>query len=247
MGTVLYELLTGKPLFKCNSIYELIRKQSEPIDFPSDSKLPQAAKDLILSMLNSDYENRPECQKLLEYEFFEENCEQKYEEMERIQEEYLFISIDDKEENEIYTSKEKEGIDIKNSEYLEDPEENAFEFISVEIDFYVIEELLKMMIEYLLPQNTKICIYNYINYKVPMLISRVENISQEFYKYRAFQKPIELFREKLRELSYDISLLQVPIIQYDQRIDVNELDCVISSVSMHEAYLLSLVKMFVMI
>jgi serine/threonine protein kinase len=152
MGTVLYELLTKKPLFNCQSLSELIRLQNMPIKFPGDCRLPYEIKELILKMLSYQSDIRPDCTELLQNEFFDESNEEKYKEMEIFQKEYIFISSDaeeEEEEEEEEKEKEEENQDVvrsalEKSEYFEDSDEGVYELISIEINFFIAERKLQL-------------------------------------------------------------------------------------------------------
>jgi serine/threonine protein kinase len=69
LGTLSYEIMTGRPAFNCATLNELKRMQREPVNFPEDSQLSDEAKDIVTRMLTYDSASRPSFEELQSHPF----------------------------------------------------------------------------------------------------------------------------------------------------------------------------------
>jgi serine/threonine protein kinase len=69
LGTLSYEIMTGRSAFNCATLVELKRMQREPVAFPEDSQLSDEAKDIVNRMLTYDSASRPSFEELQNHPF----------------------------------------------------------------------------------------------------------------------------------------------------------------------------------
>lgn len=242
MGTVIYELLVGKSLFKCMNLTELIRKQAQPLKIPGDCKLSEEAIDVITNMLVKDPERRPSCEELLEFTFFQEGSEEKCREMEKIQDQYLFVS--DSLEEEV-KCEEVQDTGIENSEYFDEPDTNYFDIFSAEMSFFAIEELISLLQSDLyLPLHNYVTYY--LSYAIPKMQTDIESLSERFKKVQIFAHVFADFHSKLIKLTTEFTnfshgVLEIPDLEY-----IKDLETLISTLPKSKSYILSLVKHFIL-
>lgn len=73
VGVILYTLLIGKPPFQTKDVKAIYRRIRENrYEFPPDKEISTSAQELIMSILNSDPEQRPTLQAILKHQWFTE-------------------------------------------------------------------------------------------------------------------------------------------------------------------------------
>lgn len=195
-GIVFYEILTRKAPFNCSTMAELISKQNEQVTFPFTSSLPEEAKDLILSMINKNYELRPDCEALLRHSFFTQECEDAWIEIDRLKQEYVFVGNDSEEEEKKDPEKDEE---MQKSEYFEDYEENSFIMLNLELKIFIIEKLLNTSEQ--LDSQKKNCILTYLSPLVGKLILTLDDQYAENQGYKLIIEILEKLKKKLRKIA----------------------------------------------
>ena len=242
MGSVIYEILLGTPLFKCNTINDLIKQQGKPIVIPSSCKLPLEAIELITCMLNKNYEMRPTCAQLLQHEFLQDTCEIKCREMEEIQDQYIFVTESEEEEAK---SETLDKADMEKSELFDESEENLNDIYTTEIEFLIVEELLDFYNAYQIPVNMKQCIAFYLKKAADDLGRDLSNLENTYRRNQIIRDKVVLFTQRFTQTLSKIYKLDEICRETDFACYAQELDVLIGSVSKREAYVLSLVRHYI--
>ena len=97
LGTALYELLIGKPLYDCTSLPELIQAHQREIIIESSSKLSSHYKSLLCQCLSLNPEDRPTCREILQMTCFSDHFKLVEDEIEELnyEEQYDFLETQD--------------------------------------------------------------------------------------------------------------------------------------------------------
>ncbi|OMJ85630.1 hypothetical protein SteCoe_12975 [Stentor coeruleus] len=219
LGIVFYEILTGRAPFACRTMAELIRKQNEQVAFPFTSSLPEEAKHLILSMININFELRPDSKTLLKHKFFTQECEDTWIEIDRLKQEYVFIGNDSEEEEKKEPEKNEE---MHKSDYFEDYEESTFVMLNLEIQIIIAEKLLKFSENF--DSQKKNCIITYLSPLVKQLILTLDDQYAENQGYKLIIEILEKLKKKLRKLADIVFMNETEPCDYNKNIALNMLE-----------------------
>lgn len=177
LGTALYELLIGKPLYECTSLPELIQAHQREIIIESSSKLSSHYKLLLCQCLSLNPEDRPTCKEILQMSCFSDHFKSIEDEIEELnyEEQYDFLDTQDLESSNPLIQE-----DLNKSEYFEDYEEIAFSAINAEIELMILEQLRNEMNKSMLDKELTNNISNFLISQGPRLQENLNKIRNEF-------------------------------------------------------------------
>jgi serine/threonine protein kinase len=153
LGSSLFELFLGRPLYNCTTLPDLMRAHLEEVKL-EDLKLSSHYKDLILRCLSLNPNDRPTCEELLQMTCFSDQFEKLEDSIENedLEETYDFLLPEDQDPKKFQKKEEnQESImqgDLNQSEYYEDYEEIAFSAVTAEIELMIFETLKQNLQDY---------------------------------------------------------------------------------------------------
>jgi hypothetical protein len=172
-------------------------------------------------MLNKNYELRPDCETLLKHNFFTQECEDAWIEIDRLKQEYVFVGNDSEEEEKKEPEKDEQ---MQKSEYFEDYEENSFIMLNLELKILIIERLLNSSEQF--DSQKKNCIFTYLSPLVKALVLTLDDQCAENQGYKLIIEILEKLKKKLRKIVDIVFMNETQPCDYNKDIALKMLeDC----------------------